>query len=56
MILKRVVRRGFAEKIFGQRPEEKKEQDLQASRGRTFRQAEGPASAKTLRQKHTYDV
>lgn len=48
VILKRVVRKGFARKVaFGQGPEERKEQGWQVSRGRTF-QAEGQASAKTL--------
>lgn len=49
VILKRVVRKGFGGMVaFGQGPEERKEQALQVSRGRTF-QAEGQASAKTLR-------
>lgn len=54
MTSKRAVRKDFSEKaMVGQRPEEKKEQVLQVSRGRTF-QIEEQARAKSLRQKYTY--
>lgn len=56
MILKRVVGKGFAGKgTFGQMSRKEGEKIFQMSRERTF-QARGPTSAKTLRQKHTYDV
>ena len=51
MVLKRVVGKSREGDTWA-KAWEKKKQALQVPRGRTF-QAEGPASAKTLKQKYT---